>query len=183
MAIDVVGLDLSLTSTGVAIRFPYGTIETARIRTVGKKDDDWPLRSNRIRAITTGITNIVRPGALVMVEAPSYASVGGAQHDRSGLWWRTYTALEDRNCIIVPVAPSQRAKYATGKGAGKDAGKDNVLAATVKRYPQIDITGNDIADAVILMAMGLRIIGQPLETNLPKTHLDALTKLRVPILD
>lgn len=173
----VVGLDLSLTSTGMAAFWGPGDIRTRRIRSTGSAGATWDERGARLRKIVRDIINYVPNDALVMVEAPSYASSGAGTHDRSGLWWMVYQHLATINCTIVPVAPAQRMMYATGKGGGKDAGKDNVLAAAIKRYPDIEITGNDVADAVLLMAMGKRLIGEPIEESLPATHLRALDKL------
>ena len=114
-----------------------------------------------------------------MLEAPSYGSATGSQHDRSGLWWMTYHRIvaSTVGVTVLPVAPTVRAKYATGKG---NASKDAVLAAAVRRYPDIDITGNDIADAVILMAIGCRLLGKPIDDPMPATHLAALDKIQLP---
>ncbi|MFI7191442.1 hypothetical protein ACIBQ0_17045 [Nocardia nova] len=167
----VVGIDPSLTSTGVAIS---GTpVQVARIQSKGTENDTWQQRFDRISAVAHQIAADIPNGSLTVIEAPSYGSVGGAKHDRVGLWWFTYRLLEAKGCRIIPVAPSQRSKYATGSGR---AHKDHVLAAAVKRYPDIDITGNDVADAVILMAMGCRLAGRPID-NVPATHLAALDKL------
>lgn len=167
----VVGIDPSLTSTGVAIS---GTpVQVERIQSKGSTDSAWPDRFARISSIAHRIVTDIPDGALAVMEAPSYGSVGGAAHDRTGLWWFTYRLLEAKGCRIVPVAPSQRSKYATGSGRAQ---KDHVLAAAVKRYPDIDITGNDVADAVILMAMGCRLAGRPID-DVPATHLAALDKL------
>jgi crossover junction endodeoxyribonuclease RuvC len=76
---------------------------------------------------------------------------------------------------VVP--PATLKTYATGKG---NASKDAVLAAVVKRYPGWAVTGNDVADAVVLMAMGARLLGHPLESSLPQSHLRALDKLTLP---
>lgn len=78
---------------------------------------------------------------------------------------------------LLVVTPAQLKTYATGKG---NASKDAVLAAAVKRYPAWDITGNDVADAVVLMAIGSRLLGHPIEASLPQTHLRALDKLALP---
>ena len=77
--------------------------------------------------------------------------------------------------LVVPA--SSRAKYATGRG---NAGKDEVLLAVSRRYPHAPIVNNDQADAVALAAMGARLLGEPIEDSLPKTHLDALAKLAAP---
>lgn len=175
----VVGLDLSLTSTGVAVS-RLGAVRTHRVRSSGKATASWVDRSRRLRALVDQVCLLVPAGALVMVEGPSYGSVSQSVHDRAGLWWMVFTALEARGCALVPVSPSQRMKYAIGKGGGKDAGKDNVLAAAIRTYPEVEITGNDVADAVIMMAMGRRLLGEPLEASLPVARLDALAKLVLP---
>jgi len=177
---SIAGLDLSLTSTGIATRHPSGTIETHRIRSTGKKTDTWQQRANRLTTLNHTITSQILHNTLVILEAPSYGSTTGSQHDRSGLWWLIHQQLTQNGCQIIPVTPSQRMKYAVGKGGGQGTDKDNILAATIRRYPNINITGNDIADATILLAIGCRLTGNPIDTNLPKTHLDTLTKLQLP---
>lgn len=179
----IVGLDLSLTSTGIAINHHThigSPQETHRVRSTGKADASWVQRAHRLRTIHNDILRLIPNSALVLIEGPSYASVGTGTFDRSGLWWAIYQDLLAIECDVIIVSPAQRMKYATGKGGGKDAGKDNVLAAAIRTYPHLDITGNDIADAAILMAIGCRLTGAPLEENLPKARLDAITKLALP---
>jgi crossover junction endodeoxyribonuclease RuvC len=55
-----------------------------------------------------------------------------------------------------------------------------VLAAVVRRYPHTDVTGNDLADALVLAAMGARRLGFPIETSLPVANLAAMTKISWP---
>ena len=71
------------------------------------------------------------------------------------------------------MAPQSRAKYATGRG---NAPKDQVLAATIKRYPHLDIIDNNAADAVLLASAGLRVLGSayPNETITNTKCLEAL---------
>jgi crossover junction endodeoxyribonuclease RuvC len=176
----IVGLDLSLASTGIAIHYGEGSPLTQRVRSTGKAGATWEQRASRLRRIVRDILEYIPPESLVIVEGPSYASSGAGTHDRAGLWWEVYIHLANIGCTIIPVSPAQRMKYATGKGGGKDAGKDNVLAAAIRTYPFLDITGNDIADAVIFMAIGCRLTGQPLEESLPKNRLEAMNKIELP---
>jgi crossover junction endodeoxyribonuclease RuvC len=176
----VVGIDPSLTSTGLALVHLDGTVETRRIQSKGSKEATWAERGGRIRRLATQITDPIVPESLVVIESPSYASVSTSSHDRSGLWWQIFQGLMGWQCQIIPVTPAQRMTYAVGKGGGRGTDKDNILAATIRRYPDIDITGNDIADAVILAAIGARLIGQPLEASLPQANLKALNKLALP---
>lgn len=179
---SIVGIDPSLTSTGIAIKDHEGHISRERVRSTGKKTDTWDMRGARIKRLAETIVGHVAPNSLVIIESPSYGSISTSAHDRSGLWWAIHQKLTAKGCDIIPATPSQRMMYATGKGGGKDAGKDMVLAQTIRRYPDIDITGNDIADAVIFLAIGCRLLGQPLEDSLPQSHINALNKLKLPPL-
>ena len=178
----VVGIDPSLTSTGVAVVDTDDrlVIDVHRVQSKGARGDTWVQRLARIEDMADRVVQIAERRrlyglGLVVIEAPSLASRNaGSAHDRSGLWWAMYARLNDLDVTVVPVPPANRAKYACGKG---NAPKDAVMLAAAKRYPQADLTGNDEADAVILAAIGARLAGQPIEDSLPKTHLDALTKL------
>jgi crossover junction endodeoxyribonuclease RuvC len=175
----VVGLDLSLTSTGLARTSPVSDHAFAEVLTVkssGTKADTWEQRHMRLHRLVDAIDCKIPRRSLVMLEAPAYSRTTGSQHDRSGLWWMVYAAVVAGGMTVVPIGPTVRAKYATGKG---NASKDAVLAAAVRRYPDIDISGNDIADAVILMAIGCRLLGKPID-DMPATHRAALDKVQLP---
>lgn len=182
----VVGLDLSLTSSGLAVP----TLDTSgrwvdgatRIRTAGTKDATLGDRHGRLSRIVQQVRDHIPDDAeLVVIEGPSYSSKGGSQHDRSGLWWMTINMIRTSGWAVVEVPPSCRIKYALGKGGGAEAGKDNVLAAAVKRYEHMNIVGNDVADAVLLAAMGLDQMGHP-PAEVPKAHREALAKVAWPEL-
>lgn len=177
---SVAGIDPSLTSSGVVVIQRDGIIIPHRVQSKGSKDATWYDRGKRIRELAGRITDPIPGDSLVVIESPSYASVSTSGHDRSGLWWEIFRQLDILGCDILPVTPAQRMTYAVGKGGGRGTDKDNILAATIRRYPNIDITGNDIADAVILAAIGARLAGSPLEQTLPATHLKALAKLALP---
>lgn len=176
---SVAGVDLSLSSTGVCVASPLLNIAPTvyRIQSKGGKDDSLHLRVGRGVDIVDRIMQVIPAGSDVFVEGPSFGQLRqGGEHQRAGLWWSLVTLLDLQGHTVVSVAPSVLKKYATGKG---NAGKDEVLAAAIRRYPTINITGNDAADATILCAIGLRLTDEPLEESLPKAHLDALTKLEV----
>lgn len=173
----VMGLDLSLTSTGIAV-IDGATITLAKVASKGKDVDDLVTRSRRLNAIGAAILDLVQIHSpeLIVIEGPSMSSKFGHAHDRSGLWWLIVMRLM-RSVVVVEVPPSNRMKYATGKG---QASKDVVLTAVVRRYQhQIvqPIESNDTADALILAAMGQRFLGAAIETSLPATHLAAMDKV------
>ena len=170
----VVGLDPSLTGTGVAVidTDDVLTITCDTIGSKGHRDDKWTDRWGRITNLADTIAGAVPDGAVVAVEAPSYGQARqGGVHDRAGLWWALYGRLTETGHDIHPVPPATRARYAAGKG---NAGKDAVLAAAVRRYPQAPIVDNNQADAVVLAAYLARTLGNPVEDHMPVTHLAAL---------
>lgn len=190
----IVGIDPSLTATGVAVidTDDHLVIDTHTITSTGRADAPLHARLRRIQDLAGAICwhahhhdeevpddpRMDFRAELVVIEAPSLGQTRqGGTLDRHGLWWSTLTRLDQEGIPCVAVTPATRAKYATGKG---NAGKDEVLLAVAKRYPHADVTNNNEADALILAAIGARLTGHPIEDNLPKTHLDALTKFTLP---
>lgn len=173
---DVLGLDLSLASTGIVATNGHDELASGRFRTLPKWGD-----LNRIRAVRNHLlAQYIGPNlALAVVEGPSYGhSRQGGEHVRAGLWWLIADLLDSVGLPLLVVPPATLKTYATGKG---NSSKDQVLAAVIKRYGALmDITGNDVADAMVLCAIGSRMLGEPLEESLPATHLRALDKLQLP---
>lgn len=175
----IVGLDLSLTGTGVAAVWSrsgarYALLDRVKSPPAG---DEWAARWARIVAVVDEVRGLLGEPELVVLEAPAYSRTTGHVHDRAGLWWTVYRHLHYRDIPVLVVTPNKRAKYATGKGT---AGKDEVLAAVVRRYPWADVENNDHADALTLAAMGARLLGQPVEESLPQAHLAAMDGLSLP---
>lgn len=176
----VLGVDPSLTSTGLALASHGASgplLTTCRVRVGAGRGHE------RLRTIRTEVMQAARGADLVVIEGPAYGSAAGARqsghHERAGLWWLLTHALWGAGvpCAVVP--PNLRARYATGRG---NAAKDQVLAAVIRRYPDVDIDGNDEADALVLAVMGARHLGRPLEPSLPGTHLAAMDAVPWPAL-
>lgn len=183
----VVGLDLSLTSTGVAVATQDGAV-TDRITSKPAPNATLTDRDERLWTIRARVLDYATRADLVLVEGPSYGSTTPFMHERSGLWWLVVDALFRRRHRVVEVAPKSRIRYALGKGAGS---KDDVLSAVIRRYPTVDVNGHDEADALVLAAMGARFLGHPLETfvpttgghHIPQTHLAAMGAVHWPERD
>lgn len=146
----VIGIDLSLTGTGVS----DGT-DTWLVRSSGKKADGLALRTERLLDLRNRILDHTVVGTdLIVIEQPAYASQTGHMHDRSGLWWLLVSVLHCRGHQVVEVAPTALKKYATGKGT---AGKGALVDACARRFPDVDTGGGDDnrVDALWLAAMGL----------------------------
>ena len=174
----VVGIDTSLTDTGIALirdPQPQAPVELRRVRSKGKATDTLSQRRERLDRIAGQIvreTLSIGP-ELVVIEAPSFGSKHGHAHDRSGLWWLVVFSLT-AHVPVLEVAPTKRMKYATGKG---QVAKDVVLTSVVRRYPWVQVADNNEADALVLAAIGARLLGAPVEPDLPKGHLGAMDGL------
>lgn len=172
----VVGVDPSLTGTGVCLlsvgdedaddRGRYYFHKT--ITVPSKSSKTWNDLYLRIHGIVETVNDAVEEADLIVMEQPAFASRTGKAHDRSWLWGEIYTRFADRNIPIVTARPQDRCLYATGKG---NASKDEVMAATIRRYTEIDIPNNNVADAVIFAALGARMKNVPIETDLAKKYL------------
>lgn len=167
----VVGIDLSMTSTGIASSRGW----TRRIAT---KPHQFPTTFDRLRDIKTRVLDCTRGADLVVVETLSMGSQTGQHLTRAGLWHLVMEAVDAADIPWAGVTPTAVKKYATGKG---NAGKDEVLLAVARRFPDWEVTGNDEADALVLMAMGADYLGRPV-VDMPKAHRDAMKKVVWPDL-
>lgn len=177
--LPVIGLDLSLTATGIATQSGTRTLTS-----VGHRGDSLPVRHARLRDVATRIALAVSEAAaprtgIAVIEAPAFDSRVGHQHDRSGLWWLVIDELLSAGHLAAEVTTGGVKKYATGKG---NATKDAVLLAVARRYPEHRITDNNQADALVLRAMGCHRYGSPL-ADVPKIHAAALDAVAWPDVD
>jgi crossover junction endodeoxyribonuclease RuvC len=181
--IRVVGLDLSLTSAGVArLQVDDQGAVSSWTTTCGRKGEAGETlkqRWYRLDSLATDIYNVVPLDCtLAVIEAPAMGAVGGHPHDRSGLWWLVVDRLMSKAGIeVATVAPMTLKVY--GAGTGK-ATKPAMLAAAREHWGlHFDITNDDIADAVVLAAMGARWLGHPID-RLPHTHTRAIASAHWP---
>ncbi|TXS13394.1 hypothetical protein EAO71_35740 [Streptomyces sp. ms191] len=163
----VIGLDLSLTSTGIA---GVDWADAIKPRQKGHMRLSW---------IRCEIADRIRLADLVVVEGPSYkhGHEAGA-HERAGLWWLVTHDLWRRDLPYAVCPPAQRAMYATGKGnAGKGEVRDGV-----RTWFGVECDGAaryDMADAVSMAALGAHWLGYPV-ADLPDTHTRALNGVQWP---
>ena len=166
----VVGLDLSLTSTGIAIADEVTNHSCYTLKPKQRGHE-------RLAAILARIMVEASDADLAVVEGPSYGSTGSAFHQLAGLWWLITQNLWDLNIPYAEIAPGTLKKFATGSGT---AGKDAMLLATARRFPSFS-GDNNAADALWLAAAGADHLGWPL-VQLPESHRAALTKVAWPQL-
>lgn len=197
----VVGLDLSLTSSGLAViecgsgsqvvgltgaplRPPRVRVRRVESKAPPRRKGAPPVplatRSLRLRKIAGQVTQACAGADLVVVEGPAYSRAEAGVWDRAGLWWLVIARLTGAGLNVVEADPTAVKTYALGKGGGAGTGKDEVLAAVIRRYIDVvQVPGNNEADALVLAAMGARFCGFPIEPHgLPQTHARAVERVR-----
>lgn len=178
----IIGVDPSLTGTGLAILDPGAPPITDVIKIPVPKGATLAQRADRIASLTRFVVRCAAavPTELAVVEGPSYGSAAAqsGHHERGGLWWSLIAGLLAADVPVAVVPPSCRAMYATGKG---NASKDAVVMAVARRWPDVVLDSNDAADALVLAALGARYLGRPID-NLPQTHLVGLKGVAWPEL-
>lgn len=174
----IIGLDLSLTATGVAIIDGANAL-TLTITSAARREAALSDRANRLAEIVAEVLSAtLHPETpdLVVVEQPAFSRTTGHHHDRSGLWWMVVRGLLDWPLDVAEVTPGGLKKFVTGRG---NAGKDEVLLAVARRFPDVEVRNNNEADALVLAAMGADHMGLPL-VDMPAAHRAALDAVRWP---
>jgi len=165
----VLGVDLSLTATGIAL--PAGGTTTVRTRT-----EDGDHRLNQIINEVIDALAGSRSTLLVVIEdLPIHARSAGITGMVHGA---VRAALNDEQFPYALVPPATLKKYATGRG---NATKPDMRMALYRRAG-IDLRDDNQADAWWLRAMGLDHLGHP-PVDLPKAQREALAKVYWPALE
>lgn len=163
--ITVIGLDLSLTSTGVS-----GDGLTATISTSTRGAERLHLISLLVMEHFLKVENPV-----AIIEGYSFASRNSQAHSIGELGGVIRVELWRRGIPYVEVAPTARAKFATGKG---NASKLEVMSAVSARTGKVwsGSGADDKCDAWVLEEMGLTHLGRS-RYEWPSANKEALTKV------
>jgi Holliday junction resolvasome RuvABC endonuclease subunit len=166
----VLGIDPSLTSTGIAIiedRPPtLGGLDpliayTAVFKTSGKRADPITVMDARIGRVTDFVSDHATGVDLAVIEGPSLGSHGGSPWDRAGMWWRIVHRLLAAEVPVAVCPPTVRAKWATGVGSGPKASKALVAVAVARLWPNVDAESDDEWDALGMATIGAQQLGLP----------------------
>lgn len=152
----VIGIDLSLTATGVAIvgdASPY----TTTFPSFGHRGDSLTQRAERLRSIVVRVRQrLVSSTALVVLEGPSVMSKGGSNWDRAGLWWWVAAELTGLSYPVAVAPPTVVKKWAAGKG---NADKAAVAAGVTRLWPDVEPGNDNEFDALAMATMGAQRLG------------------------
>jgi Holliday junction resolvasome RuvABC endonuclease subunit len=165
----ILGLDLSISATGVAD--PSGRLLTIKPRGRTGPQRLAYLRDRILEQTAFGVD-------LVAIEGYSFHSKGSGIYQLAELGGVIRLALHEAGIAYVEISPSSLKKYATGNG---NAAKDQVLVACCRRL-NLDPPDNNAADAAWLRVMTLDHYGQP-PVDIPQAHRAALAGVAWPDLE
>ena len=155
---SVVGVDLSLTGTGIAaLDIRTGALSTAVHSSVVPAADALGAHVNRHRDLVDGVVAqiLAADPALVVVEDLQFSvkEKDSSLTRRGFLWWAVIEGLCRGGAPVTTVAPQLIKQLATGKG---NAGKAEVVAAYAVAWPDAARGKNieDRADASFAAALG-----------------------------
>ncbi len=144
----IVGLDLSLTSSGVSI--------SGSTRVVSSKHRG----VQRLSDLRQQFTQICQESQVThaVIEGYSFGSRNSQAHSIGELGGVVRLLLHDLNIPFVEIPPTSRAKFATGRG---NASKGEVISAISAKTGLVfaGAGGNDECDAWVLEQMALTKIG------------------------
>lgn len=151
----VVGLDLSLTSTGVVVLHGEEIVlqEVVRSSPVGPLPID---EAKRLNDITTRVLALVPDDAkLVAIEGIAFmVSKTTSLVQLAAINYLIRIGLWKRGIPFVIVSPPTLKKFVTGKGVAQ---KDVMMLETYKRWG-VSLTDNNICDAFGLARISLAIL-------------------------
>lgn len=163
----VIGLDLSMTATGVAL--PDGTTLTIKPKGTG---------DGRLLYIRDQIGQAVRgTDALIVLEDMPARLMANAAKAVGFVHGAVRSLLLEEGFQYAAVSPATLKAYATGKG---NADKTAMAIAALKRAG-LEFADDNCCDAWWLRATGLDHLGVP-EIVLPQVQRDRLAKVVWPVM-
>jgi Holliday junction resolvasome RuvABC endonuclease subunit len=172
--VSVLGLDVSLTGTGLAYsegRWPLaGTVSTTAAELDGVRLDRIYLA---VRVVIKRRATAGAPILLAVIEdLPTHAHSAGLTGMAQGV---VRLALHHAGTPMLEVTAATLKKYATGKG---NASKADMRMALYRRT-NLDLPDDNQVDAMWLYALGRELLSESW-VELPKAQTAALAKLKLP---
>jgi crossover junction endodeoxyribonuclease RuvC len=179
----VLGIDVSLSSTGLALVDHRG-LRTGLVRT--RPVEGYAATTTRLQYIKAGVREwLTQPVDLAVLEDPTKVATSargqmtGKASERAGLFWLVLDLLAEAGVPFGACTSSQLKQYGTGNG---NAGKAAMVAAAREAFPRAGIAKDDEADAAWLAAMGARRLGAPIDGEGTTARAKALQRAEWPAL-
>lgn len=176
----VCGLDLSLTSAGIAIlQDGHPTLITS----LGHRSPNGKSYAHRSNRIVSQCRAIMAPLAehaidLAVIEGPSYGDNLPSNHDRAGLWWGVFSALRARRVPVAVIPPPTLKLWATGNGRAKK----HEMTAAAREWFGLQVRNDDQADAVAAATVGAFWLGDPMPFEVKDRHTNRIEAVEWPVM-
>lgn len=166
----IIGLDLSLTNTGVAIIEDGKLVHSCLIKS--KPQGDRHIDElKRILGIVNSIVELMVKPDLVVIENLAFMAQGTSLTQLAGLSYIVRSVVMDMGAKFVLVAPSTLKKFITGKGNGD---KNLVLMEVYKRW-DVSFTNDNEADSFGLAQIGVELLAS---NELPQFQKEVIELLK-----
>lgn len=153
MGISIIGLDLSLTGTGICVYYiPADASDLKPCIETNRLENDL-TGPERLIFIREKVVESCRGAELVCLENYAFGRPNQA-HQVGELGGVVRVALHEAGIKYVEVTPNQLKKFATGKGGAK---KEEVMLGVYKKW-QKEFPSNDETDAFVLAKIGETLV-------------------------
>lgn len=185
MTASILGIDPSLTGTGFARLYLasngwHGVTWTDGRD--GKRNESLIQRDDRIDTIADNLRMDSWDLTFAGIEEPAYAAPGGSSWDRAGLWWRLTHKVLAYDVPLIQVNNKLVQKFAVGRAHSKKnpVDKADVAMAVAKMWPDIEIRGNNAADALVIASIAAVCAGLTVPFPMYQYRTDVVAGLRLP---
>lgn len=187
-----VGIDPSLTSTGVAVLVDGRPAHYGRYGRPGQNGASYTTRSRRVRRMIREVTEAAfaggKPDVFVIEEHPYAVGNQGNEFDRAAVWHGVFGNMDAREVPGVVVNNSTAKAWVTGIG---NPGKNGVIEVIdewfaghidppLAKWRKTVDHPDDVADALGFATMGAYKLGDPLPFEPKERHRTALALLPWP---
>lgn len=166
----VVGVDLSLTGTGVGIitervgRPPTAAVDEFKTTLTktgppdakGKPTECLADRVRRSRAIANDVWHFASTADLVVIEGIFIGKTAGRLIDRAATWMRVVDRCVANHVPVAVVSPAALKRPIAGSGT---ADKAVMTSALVRLWPDLEIASDNEVDAIALAHLGAVALG------------------------
>lgn len=182
--VRVVGLDVSLASTGVATLActaeDQWSVHTYPIPTApvpaGSGAPERVLLG-RMDYVVSTIAGACEHADLVAIERPAYSARGNAVFSLGGLWWLAYRRITRLEVPVLIVAVSSAKRYGANNG---NASKRDMSRAAVRMWPDVETRTGDEDDALVIASLAADLTGLPVPYERTAYRRDALKAVTRP---
>lgn len=185
MTVSILGVDPSLTGTGFARLYLasngwHGVTWTDG--RVGKRNESLIQRDERITTIASNLRVDSWSLTAAGIEEPAYGAPGGSTWDRAGLWWKLAHKVLAHDVPLIQVNTRHVQRFAVGRAHSKKnpVDKADVAMAVAKMWPDVDIRGNNAADALVIASIVAAVAGLPIPFPMHQYRQDVVSGLRLP---